>query len=104
MLATSEPCAAAVSLTALPNQVAVGDTIALRASGLDPSEDTDDVVLTWSETGGAGSLGASSGATTTIHCTSVGTVSVTVTATIADGGATCPRTGSLTAVLSCTAP
>ena len=101
---TSEPCAAAVSLTAAPDNVSVGHSITLAASGLDPSDQSGDVILTWSVTGSAGSLGSSTGPTVTFTCTSMGTASVQVTAAMDDGGATCPATGSLTTVLSCTAP
>ncbi len=104
LAAASEPCAAAVSLAALPDTVGVGHSIALTASGLDPSGRDDDVTLAWSVTGSAGTVGSSAGGTVLFQCASAGSASVTVRAAMADGGDSCPETGTLTAVLRCTAP
>jgi hypothetical protein len=101
-VAQSRPCAAATSLIAAPNDITVGHSITLSASGLDPDDQSSDVTLTWSATGSAGILSGSTGATVVFRCAQAGTASVTVTASMTVGGATCPKTGSLTAVLTCT--
>jgi hypothetical protein len=98
------PCAAATSLVAAPNEVAVGHSITMTAAGVDPGYEGTDVDLTWVASGNVGALSSTSGSTVTFNCMSAGTTSVTVTATIAEGGASCPENGSLTAVLDCRTP
>jgi hypothetical protein len=98
-----EPCAAATSLVASPNEVTVGHGITLTGSGIDPSNGTSDVLLTWTDLGIAGSLVSSAGTSTTFNCTSPGTEIVTLTASISDGGASCPTIGSLNIALKCDA-
>jgi|HubBroStandDraft_6_1064221.scaffolds.fasta_scaffold61138_3 hypothetical protein len=97
-------CAAASSLRASPNVTAVGHTISLLASGVDPDNQSSDVTLTWTATGSAGSLQATTGMSNTFTCTSAGTATVTVVAAIASGGASCAGIGSLAVTLTCDAP
>ncbi len=97
-------CAAASFLLAAPDEVVVGHAIGLTASGIDSSNQTSDVTLTWAATGSVGSLATSTGTSNTLDCRSQGSVTVTVTAAISNGGASCPGTGSLTATLQCDAP
>ncbi len=97
-------CAAATSVVASPNEVNVGHGIALTGAGVDPSNMTSDVVLSWGATGGAGSLSQAFGTTSNFNCTSPGTETVTLTASIADGGASCPGgLGALTIQVQCDA-
>jgi hypothetical protein len=97
-------CAAANMLLAAPDEAVVGHAIGLTASGIDSSNQTSDVTLTWVAAGNAGSLAATTGRSNTFNCTSVGTATVTVTAAISSGGASCPGIGSLAATLQCDAP
>jgi hypothetical protein len=97
------PCAAANSLVVEPNQTHVGGTVRLTASGIDSANQSSDVALTWAATGTAGSLTSTTGTSNTFTCASAGTVSVTVTAAISEGGASCAAIGSLTATLVCSA-
>jgi hypothetical protein len=94
------PCAAVDSLIAAPREVDVGQSMKLTASGIDPGDQSSDVLLTWAATGSAGSLASVAGATNTFNCTGPGAETVTVTAAIVDGGAACPGK-SLTVVLVC---
>ncbi len=96
-------CAAATSLTASPNETTVGNTISLTAAGIDPSYLSSDVTLTWASTGGFGSLASSTGSSNTFMCNGAGTETVTLTAAISNGGASCPNVGSLTVTLRCDA-
>jgi hypothetical protein len=96
-------CAAVTSLVAAPNETAVGKTISLTAAGIDPSYQSSDVTLTWAETGGFGSLANSAGPSNTFTCAAAGTDTITVTAAISDGGASCPNVGSLTVIVRCDA-
>jgi hypothetical protein len=98
----SAPCAAAISLLTSPRQASVGESINLTGTGVDPSGATADVALSWTATGGAGSLTGTSGPATTFQCTAPGTENVTLTASMADGGASCPTIGSLAISVSCT--
>jgi hypothetical protein len=98
------PCAAATSLSAAPDNVVVGSSIALSASGVDPAYRSADVTLMWEASGSVGSLSPLTGATVLFHCTSAGTATVTVTASMANGGISCPGTGSLSALLRCVQP
>lgn len=97
-------CAAVDSLTAIPNETAVGQSILLTASAIDPQGQSSDVILTWAAVGSAGSLTDTSGASTSFNCAGVGTEMVTVTASISNGGASCPAIGSLTVTLACSSP
>jgi hypothetical protein len=94
-------CAAANSLAAAPNETSVGHAISLTASGIDSNNHSSDVTLTWVATGGAASLSGSDGTSNTMSCTSPGVETVTVTAAISDGGASCANIGSLTVILQC---
>ncbi len=96
-------CAGANSLTAAPDETAVGHTMSLTASGVDSNDLSTDVTLTWAATGDAGMLASSTGTSNTFTCASAGTETVTVTAAISEGGASCPQTGSLTVSLQCDA-
>ena len=96
-------CAAATSLTASPNETTVGNTISLTAAGIDPSYQSSDVTLTWGGSGGFGALASSTGSSNTFTCNAAGTETITVTAAISDGGASCPNVGSLTVILRCDA-
>ena len=97
-------CAAVDSLAAIPNETAVGQSILLTASGIDPQGQGSDVTLTWAAVGSAGSLTDTSGASTTFNCAGPGTEMITVTASISNGGASCPAIGSLTVTLACNSP
>ena len=96
-------CAAVSSLVAAPNRIDVGHSVTLSAAGIDPSFQSSDVTLTWVATGSAGSLAGSAGTSNVFSCTSPGSESVTVTAAISNGGASCPGTGSLTVAIECDA-
>ncbi len=96
-------CAAATSLTASPNETTVGKTISLTAAGIDPSYLSSDVTLTWGGAGGFGALASSTGSSNTFTCNAAGTETITVTAAISNGGASCPNVGSLTVILRCDA-
>jgi hypothetical protein len=94
-------CAAVNSLFASPNETNVGATMSLTATGIDSNYQSSDVVLTWTATGGVGSLAATTGTSNTFTCTAAGTETITVTATISNGGASCPVIGSVPVTLSC---
>ena len=96
-------CAGANSLTAAPDETAVGRTMSLTASGVDSNDLSTDVTLTWAANGDAGMLASGTGTSNTFTCASAGTETVTVTATISEGGASCAQTGSLTVSLQCDA-
>ncbi len=96
-------CAAATSLLAAPNETTIGKAISLTAAGIDPGYQSSDVTLTWTETGGFGSLASTTGGSNTFTCKAAGTDTVTVTASISDGGASCPTIGSLTVIVRCDA-
>jgi hypothetical protein len=96
-------CAAATSLTASPNETLVGNTISLTAAGIDPSYLSSDVTLTWGGSGGFGALASNTGSSNTFTCNAAGTETITVTAAISNGGASCPNVGSLTVILRCDA-
>jgi hypothetical protein len=100
---TAQDCAAATSLVAAPNRIDVGHSIALSASGIDPSFQSSDVTLTWGATGSAGSLSGTTGTSNVFSCTAPGSTTVTVTAAISNGGSSCPGTGSLAVALECDA-
>jgi hypothetical protein len=97
-------CAAVSSLSVSPAETAVGSTITLAAVGIDPSNQTSDVTLTWSATGGVGSLTGATGTGNTFTCASGGTETITVTAAISGGGASCAGTGSLSSTVICDGP
>lgn len=99
-----QECAAAASLVVAPDETAVGYTIQLTAVGIDPNGESSDVILTWAATGSAGSLAATTGPSTTFACKTPGTATVTVQASLMEGGASCPDIGSLEATLTCEAP
>jgi len=99
---TTAPCAAASALTATPNEVSVGYSIALTGAGIDPNGESSDVSLAWAGVGGAGSLTATTGTTNTFLCQSPGTETITITASI-NGGASCPTDGSLSVIVTCAA-
>jgi hypothetical protein len=96
-------CAAADSLSVAPDETSVGYSMTLTASGIDATGGTSDVTLTWSMSGTAGSLSTPMGASNTFTCTAVGYAVITVTASIANGGATCATNGSLQATVWCDA-
>jgi len=97
-------CAAATSLLVEPTEIFVGDGVSLTASGIDADGQDSDVTLTWTSTGSAGSLAGATGTSNTFDCTAAGVATVTVTATISGGGASCPVTGSLSATVQCDSP
>ena len=97
-------CAAITSFVAAPNWAAVGHTIQLSASGLDANGQSSDVTITWAASGGFGSLMTTTGTANTFSCTSAGSETVDVTASISAGGASCPGTGTLVAMLTCVTP
>ena len=96
-------CAAVNSLFASPNETNVGNTVSLTATGIDSSYQSSDVTLTWSATGGVGSLTGTTGTSNTFTCTGAGTEKVTVAAAISGGGASCPVIGSVSVTLTCDA-
>jgi hypothetical protein len=100
----SSTCAAASSLSVSPGETAIGHAISLSAVGIDPSNQTSAVTITWAATGGAGSLTSTTGTSTTFNCTSGGTETLVVTASIANGGASCAGTGSITTTVVCDGP
>jgi hypothetical protein len=100
---TGSICAAVSSLVVSPRETAVGNAINLSASGIDPSHQSSDVTLTWAATGSTGSLTGTSGTSTTFNCTAAGTETITVTAAISDGGASCATIGSLSIDVVCDA-
>jgi hypothetical protein len=102
-LVTRSACAAATSLLAMPNETTVGSTIGLTATGVDPSGQSSDVTLTWFASGGSGSQSAVTGTSNTLTCTSAGQEIITVTAALANGGASCPGIGSLAITVTCDA-
>jgi hypothetical protein len=93
-------CAALDMVIVAPREADVGEPIQLHASGLAPSAQTD-VAITWAATGNAGSLAASGGVTNVFNCTTSGSSTITVTASIADGGASCVDGGSISVVVAC---
>jgi hypothetical protein len=93
-------CAALDMLVVAPRETNVGEPIQLDASGLAPSAQTD-VAITWAATGNAGSLASSAGVTNVFNCTTSGSSTITVTASIADGGASCVDSGSISVVVAC---
>jgi hypothetical protein len=97
-------CAAASSLVATPDETAVGQIIILTASGLGPGNQSSGVTLTWTASGGVGSLSNGHGPSNAFSCASVGKETVAVTAAISDGGASCAKTGTLTVTLTCDRP
>jgi hypothetical protein len=101
---TGGPCAAIASVSAAPNEAAVGHGIQLSASGIDSNGQSSGVSIAWTATGSAGSLTAGTGAQTTFQCSSAGTETITVTATIGDGGGSCAGSGSLAIMLRCDPP
>ena len=96
-------CAGANSLTATPDETAVGHAMTLTASGVDSNDLSTDVTLTWAASGDAGTLASSTGTSNSFTCTSAGPETVTVTAAISGSGASCAQTGSLTVSLQCDA-
>jgi hypothetical protein len=102
--AAGGPCAAVSSFVAAPNRVVVGHVMNLAAAGVDPNNQSSDVTLTWVASGGFGSLAATTGTSNTFTCAGAGSETVTVTAAISGGGASCPGTGALVATLTCLAP
>ena len=96
-------CAAVNSLLASPNNATVGHAIGLTATGIDANYQSSGVILTWTATGGVGSLGGTTGTSNSFTCSGVGTETVTVTAATADGGASCPLTGSVSVAVICDA-
>ena len=94
-------CAALDTFAAAPRETSTGHSIQLDASGLDPESTRSDVVITWAATGSAGSLAASTGESNVFGCTNPGSSVITVTASIADGGASCEDAGSLTVTVHC---
>ncbi len=98
------PCAAVSSLVVGANRIDVGHSIPLSAAGVDPGFQSSDVTLTWAATGSAGSLSGTTGTSDAFSCTAPGNETVTVTASISNGGASCPGIGSLSVTLECDAP
>jgi hypothetical protein len=94
-------CAAVSALGVSPAQATVGQTATLSAAGLDANDQSSDVTLTWTATGGAGTLADTTGTSNTFSCSSAGTETITVTATMTGGGS-CPTTGSRSTTISCT--
>lgn len=103
IVAISNVCAAVTSLSASPSSVDVGGVIQLAAQGVDGGGNSADVGFVWAVTGGpgVGSLDDASSAAPEFTCTAPGPVTVTVTASVADGGAQCAdNTASVS--LNCT--
>ena len=94
-------CAAVETLVAAPRDANVGQAIQLTASGIASGTAPSGVVITWAAAGSAGTLAASTGPSNAFNCTSAGSSTVTVTASIADGGASCNDGGSLAVVVDC---
>jgi hypothetical protein len=94
-------CAAATVLSAAPATQAVGNLISLIGSGIDPNFQSGDVSLTWSATGGAGTLASTSGASNSFSCDAPGLETITLTASIASTGASCAGIGSLAVQVTC---
>lgn len=97
-------CAAVTALSASPSTVNVGGAIELQAEGVDGAGNSADVKLAWALTGGTGTgtFDDPNSASPAFTCTRPGAVTVTVTATVSDGGAQCTNnTASVT--LTCTA-
>jgi len=86
-----DTCPVIDELSALPNQVSVGGTIALHAEVRDPDSGPSPPTYDWSTT--AGTL-AGSGANVTLACTAAGTA--TVTLQTSDGGTDCAVSQSVT--------
>jgi hypothetical protein len=103
-MVTGGPCAAVASVSAAPNEAAVGHVIQLTASGIDSNGESSDVSIAWTASGSAGSLTAGTGTQTTFQCSSPGSETITVTATIGDGGGSCAGSGSLAIMLRCDPP
>jgi hypothetical protein len=105
--ATVANCAAVSSLSASPSEVDVGGVVSLAAQGVDSMGNTADVVFSWAVSGGTGSgtFSDTASATPTFTCTSVGPVTVTVTANAApDAGGASGCTGNTASVaLTCLA-
>jgi hypothetical protein len=97
-------CAAVSSLSASPSSVNVGGVIGLLAQGADSTGNSSDVTFSWAATGGTGSgtLSGTATANPTFICMTAGPVTVTVTASISDGGADCTN-NTASVALTCTA-
>lgn len=94
-------CAALDTFVVAPQEATVGHPIQLDASGFAPGSTRSDVVITWAAVGSAGTLAATAGSSNVFDCTSPGSSTITVTASIGDGGAPCKNSGSLSVVVSC---
>jgi hypothetical protein len=88
-------------LSASPNEVFVGGSIALAAQAHDTDQGPSPLAYQWTTTTG-GTLSAATSSSTTLSCTSSGPVTVTITVSDGDNGPGCPDTQSL--MLTCTAP
>jgi hypothetical protein len=97
-------CAAITSFLAAPDEVTVGYSLDLSAEGIDGYGQTSDVTLSWTSSGGVGSLAAATGASNVFTCTSAGSATVAVSASLSAGGASCATTGTATLTLLCDAP
>jgi hypothetical protein len=97
-------CAAVSAVSAIPSSVNVGGAINLQAQGVDSFGSSSDVAFSWAITGGTGSGTFSnvSVASPTFTCSSPGPVTATVTAGVADGGASCTN-NTASVQLTCTA-
>src|SRR5208283_2622172 len=69
-------CAAVNSLLASPNNATLGNAIGLTATGIDSNYQSSGVTLTWTATGGVGSLGGTTGTSNSFTCAAVGTETV----------------------------
>jgi hypothetical protein len=104
MVTLAPPCAAVTGVSASPTSANVGGAISLQAQGVDSSGSSSDVAFSWAVTGGTGSgtLSGATGATPTFTCTSPGPVTVTVAASVVDGGGASCTNNTASVQLTCT--
>ena len=91
-------CPIVDGVSASPSEVQVGATIALAASAHDADNGPSPLAYAWQATGGT--LSSASGATSTLTCTTPGSVTVSVTAS--DGDTTPGCADTETAQVTCT--
>ncbi len=103
-VSVANECAAVSTLSASPSSANVGGVIGLLAQGVDRAGSSSDVSFSWAITGGTGSgtLSGTAAANPTFICMTPGPVTVTVSASISDGGANCTN-NTASIALTCTA-
>jgi hypothetical protein len=96
-------CAAVSSLSASPSTATVGGSIRLSAQGVDSTGSSADVVFAWAVAGGSGrgAFSSTTSASPSFTCTAAGPVTLTVAASVPDGGAMCTG-NTATVALDCT--